>query len=294
MKKLGIGATMLLLVMLFTAQGNNPFPPMRYMADEEGKAYGVKHILNKMEVFSSEFAVAVALGLVEGASTMNKFGKNETVAGTREPIWTVSEYYPWLDEAQTLVLKSTLNNDGPGGNGALTVEIQGMDSDTLIRLDTLTLNGTTGVPVTTDLIFVFRMRVLSSDSVKSMGTNQGDINMYNAAEDTIIAQIAAGDNQTNMCVFWVPVNKCFVMKQLYASETTNKITEFTLHAAKPTEPFQEKFPNLTKLDHFVHPMPIPLIFDPGTKIELRALSSGGGGQVTGGFDGLLLPIEMMN
>ena len=137
------------------------------------------------------------------------------------------------------------------------------------------------------MIFVYRVRCLTSDSTGNDGKNHGIISVTNNAEDTTIARVEIGDNQTSMAIYWVPIGKRFFMTRLYGAEDAGKKTTTRLYAAKKAEVFQMKFINVTINSHFTHNYTIPLKFEAGTKIEVRAAAIGGSGVVSAGIDGWL-------
>ena len=157
----------------------------------------------------------IARGKVEGQSHVNKFGRNDTIlsAGSAEDIWDGGGTYSFPSSA--LITKLVQATDQVGTDGNATIEIQGLDTNWNLKVQTADLDGTdttTEVTLGTPLRRVFRMKCLEdlilADDVSVVGGG------------TIYSTIKAGNNQTLMAIYTVPAGKTAYMTKYYG--TINK------------------------------------------------------------------------
>jgi len=149
------------------------------------------------------FLAAVALGLVDGYSSVNKFGYNPT-ADDGDDVWGgdgVYAFYP--TNANAVWAQSTDVDDVEGDTGAHTVKFFGLDSNWNEASETVTLNGQTSVALTNAYIRMFRGVVLTAGSTQG---NEGDITVTNGA-GTVAIHIETGKGQTQHTIYTIPNNK---------------------------------------------------------------------------------------
>lgn len=153
-----------------------------------------------MTIFSTGEAQTVLKSHYPG---VHKFGLNLDIDTTTDPedVWTVGGKYsfPSAAAATTIVSDDTNDDGAPLGTGARTVEVQGLDSDWLLTTETVTMDGTSAVTLTTQFLRVFRAKVLT---VGSGGVNAGTIQVKHGS--TVLAEISAGSGQTLMAIYTVP------------------------------------------------------------------------------------------
>ena len=101
------------------------------LKDENGAAYGVKHVQNKPRVSSMPYLYDIAEGNVTGHSMWSKIGYNPTVAGTEEDLWSAGGLYvfPTTSDGQMEVVSSLATAD--------------VDKGTILFNATCDVNGTT-------------------------------------------------------------------------------------------------------------------------------------------------------
>ena len=161
-----------------------------------------------------DFYLEIAKGNIPGHSIVNKFGANPLVtAGTTEDIWDGGGTYSFPTTADITHIRQAVNQATMLGK---TIEIQGLNADWELVMQTVNLdatNTTTPVELGTALIRVFRMKVLAD-----VVTTQ-DIQLRNVGGGTTYAVIQAGNNQTLMAIYTVPVNKTAYMTQYYCDNT---------------------------------------------------------------------------
>ena len=274
----------------------NPLPITQYssdgnegtqLQDENGTAYGIKHIGNKPRVSSMPYLYDISEGNVSNHMRLNKFGHNEAVGTAWETIWTNSNVYVYMLVADQLeILSSDTDDDGaPVGNGARTVTIYGLDANWDEANETIIMNGT-GV-VTTDATFirVFRAKVITAGT---SFTNEGTITIRDQDTDVTRALIDPGIGQTLMAVWTVPDGYTFYMTSWYAGSAVAKAIDvgvFVIDRAVTNGALQNKqFVNFTS-SSFKFPLEVPIPFTGKTDIEIRAKVSVAGGDLSAGFNG---------
>ena len=163
----------------------------------------------------SDFFLEVAKGNVAGHSSVNNFGENALITSdTTEDIWDGSVSYPYPTTATITHL--TQATDQVGTDGGATVEVQGLDANWALVVQTANLdatNTTTEVALTTPLIRVFRIKVLEDIVLAD------DISVVSSGGATTYAIVLAGNNQTLMALYTVPAGKTAYMTKYYASIT---------------------------------------------------------------------------
>jgi len=148
---------------------------------------------------------------------VTKFGQNTDIdTGTAEDVWTgpTATLVP-PTQARIHSLASTDNvDDKAGGDGALTVEVQYLDTDWLEATEVVTLDGTTPVAMTGAAVFINRMFVKTAGA---NGINTGVISATAAVDATVSSTIPAGEGQTQQAVYAIPANKHGLVCGLYCS-----------------------------------------------------------------------------
>ena len=178
----------------------------------------------------------------------------------------------------------TSNNDKTGGTGALTVEIQGLDSNYNELTETVSMNGTTNVTTTSSFLRVNRMVVVTAGS---LGENDGDIVIDDSGNKQ--AKINAGLNQTLMAVYTVPAGKTAFIKSKYWSIPCSNEIEARLVTRNLNEVFQTKHLLHLQGGYINHSFGYPLKVEEKADIQLRGKSlSGPTHSVSAGFDLILV------
>ena len=190
--------------------------PFTWAAELIDKGFSVQDALRKVSgSVSTDFYFEVSKGNVAGHSSVNKFGANSDIAdGTEEPVWSGSGAYTFSTTADITRIVSDSTSD----NGK-TVEVQGLDSnwDVVVQTKALGSPATTGVALDTALIRVFRMRFL--DAATNVGTIQCGVGAVTTAftAGNLRAQMDPGRAQTLMAIYTVPRGKTAYMSKYYCS-----------------------------------------------------------------------------
>lgn len=183
-------------------------------------------------------------GNIDGYRTVNKFGRANNVDGSPTDIWdmanTVDDQAIWIAPTQARVhdiVSSSASDDGdPVGVGARTLQVFGLtDWDTAEVSEDITLNGTTDVATANSYVIIYRMRVLTKGATS---VNVGKITATAQTDNTITAEIYAGQGQTQMAIYGVPSVQAAYMNSFWASinrATTGDVDIFLLVNPEPAD-----------------------------------------------------------
>lgn len=178
--------------------------------------------------------IMIASGEITGLTSVQKFGMNTDIdAGVPEDVWDGGGLYSWPTSASQMeVLSASGLDDSPAGTGARTVNIQGLDASYAQVNETVTLSGVTPVGTANTYIRVFRMKVLSAGSLEQ---NAGILTCRPLGGGTTVAQINAGQNQTNMALYTVPAGKTGFISKIFTSATDNQTKGFSVFEMRVRE-----------------------------------------------------------
>ncbi len=216
-----------------------------------------------------------------------KFGQNTDVdAGAVEDIWDAGGLYPFPPVAATTTAVSAAATDAPGGTGISEIEVQGVDAEFNYAVETIQLAGLTPVTLQTEFLRVFRVFGLVAGSNE---TNDGDISV--SVDATVVALILAGNGQTAMAIFTVPIGQPAILLAVFG------FFESGPAGASVTLRYLTRIPNgswnltfLAVLDgsnpHFIHQIIGKTAEDlpPKTDIRVEANASNNNTDIAAGFD----------
>lgn len=170
--------------------------------------YGIKSLSQILS--SPNFELAVSAGLVDGLSTVDKFGRNQDVdiATAPEDVWEFGGLYNYDTFGTAPILYISSSDALDVGQ---TIDVQGLDITGAMVNQIATTNGQNNVTLTTPLWRVFRM-VNESD----VGNDLAGI-LYCHTDPTPTAGVPAGisvrsiiddgNNQTLMALYTIPLGK---------------------------------------------------------------------------------------
>jgi len=122
-----------------------------------------------------------------------------------------------MSAATALELVSTSVNDvAVTGTGTRTVLVSGLDAAYIPVTMTISMNGTTPVPLPTSL---FRVNSMLSTGAGSSGLNAGVINLRDVSGGTVRATIATGVGITQQSPYTVPAGFTLQIVSIYSSIT---------------------------------------------------------------------------
>jgi len=186
----------------YLASGNTIFEVVM-LADQDG---------NPINTFGVASNIPIAGGLVDGYSSIHKFGRNPNVGNVPETIWMYGGIYQYLDVGSdsTVYAYSASSDDGPGNDGARTITVQGLDNDFNPIEETITVNGAAS---TASFLRVYRAFVATAGALT---TNDDNILISTAAAGagTVLADIGVigtgtttGLGQTQLALYTIPAGK---------------------------------------------------------------------------------------
>ena len=144
------------------------------------------------------FYLRIAMDDVAGYSIVNKFGQNSDIGtGAYEDVWDGGATYSYPADG-TATIANIRSTDAAD---TMDIEVQGLDINGDLVVQTETLTGTTPVNLSTPLWRIFRMKNISSVD------NVGDISAQNSTASIIYAIIQIGNNQTLMALYTIPAGK---------------------------------------------------------------------------------------
>lgn len=241
---------------------------------------------------SYSWTINISAGDIDGIGYIEKFGMNTDVDGNKETIWDGGGIYSYISTAETVAVTSDDGSDSATGSGARTVEIQGLDADYNVVLETLTVGGAAG---TTEFIRVFRAKV---ETAGASGVNEGTISITSSDTSTVLAQIgidgtgsnAAGRGQTFMSLYTVPAGKTAYLTQwtVGAGKQNTDAVAFILARSFGQTAWNSKDIITVSATTYAKDYKIPLQFTEKTDLEVRAYSTTNNSLVSSTFNLLLI------
>ena len=252
--------------------------------DSSGNKQNLQLDANKF-LMTADFYLAVSQGLVPGHSIVNKFGQNADLTNTTyEDVWDGGGTYTYPADGNADITKvvSTSTAD------TIDVEVQGLDVTGALTVQTITLTGTTAVILTTPLWRIFRMKNVGAVD------NVGEVSAQNTALGIIYAIMQAGNNQTLMALYTIPLGYTGYMYQSSAS-MAGLTNTYNIGIRALMRPFGGVFQlkatnglNSTGNSFTVLPSDLPGAIGEKTDIRYMASTSKAGGVVNSRFSILLI------
>ena len=173
-----------------------------------------------MLVITDDYNSTLVKGGIEDHAKLNISGFTQTLAapGNSKTLWTLNEDHYQPETAAQIKIESSSADDTDGGTGARTITITGIKSDKTEDTETKTLNGTTAITTTNSYFLIYNFTVTS---VGSNGSNVGNIKAYVSDDNNIVNYINAGENNSSMCIYRVPINKTLLIKNILVNGLSN-------------------------------------------------------------------------
>ena len=235
---------------------------------------------------SEPFKLQVARDQISFHESIHKFGFYDSVTTSLTTIWSQGGVYSYLSAASTLYISSSSTDDTGAGTGARTVTVSGLDNNYDQKVETVTLNGQSGVELNGSTWF--RVNRIVVNTAGSGGANAGVLYVGTESAPTggvptnKYATVLAGDNQTLMCIYTVPrgYTAFLTQKDVSASSSAGKFAILSLVARPFGGVFNIKDRVLSSQGYSSIEYPYPLKFTEKTDIEVRAQADSAGGTVT--------------
>lgn len=257
------------------------------LKDENGVAYGVKHVNNKPRVSSMPYLYDIAEGNVANHTPFAKLGYNGDVGATEEDIITQGGTYYWIPTATALEVLSTgagAANDTLAGTGVQKVKISYLDGDYSAQSQTIDMAGGTPVPLTDTTIL--RVNSIRATQVGTGGVAAGNIIVRTVVGTNTVRQIQAGYTRGRGLTYTVPLGKTLYLTSISVSSgftTSGKVVRWTGRAqVDDTAPdtkinlFQAFFEILTEDASFHTDFDMPIKIPATADLKLSAVSNQAG------------------
>ena len=232
------------------------------------------------------FQLQVARDQISYHEFIHKFGFYDSVDTSLTTIWSQGGVYSYLSTASTLYISSSSTADTGAGTGARTVTVSGLDNNFDQKVETVTLNGQSGVELNGSTWF--RVNRIVVNTAGSGGANAGVLYVGTEASPTggvptnKYATVGIGDNQTLMMTYTIPrgYTAFITQKDVSASSSAGKFAILSLVARPFGGVFNVKDRVLSSQGYSSIAYPYPLKFTEKTDIEVRAKADSAGGTVT--------------
>jgi hypothetical protein len=235
------------------------------------------------------------IGTIPNSAQFRVSGYNDDVGTSREDVWPIGGFYPFLTAGIQMRVVSSSANDAAAGTGARTVRVVYLDSNYDSAFEDLTLNGTT--PVNTVATNILRIQDFHVRSLGSGTGNAGVVDLTNVAGSTVYSRIAVDINRARNALFTVPRGKRAFISAWRGGTVVDSVhnsfawSRITLRATADWElnflsrVFQHKSQILTVDGMSNITFGVPLAFPAYTDIKIGVQASHTGCLTTAGFEG---------
>jgi len=253
-----------------------------------------------LTISDNSAGLAIAQSKVTGTSFIHKFGaaSDFDVSDGFVTVWDGAEddetYEKMVYTYSTSADIDTLSSDDAGNTQEL--EVQGLDANYDLIVQTKTLAGLAKVVLDTPLIRVFRLKNVNSSNITGHAfiSVDGTLTSGVPTPNNVRAIIHGENNQTEMAVFTVPAGKTGYMRDWYASTAgAKRDSSHTIRIiARPFgQVFQLKHTaniDVNGTSYIKHDYTEPEKFTEKTDIEIRVNTNQDIAGVAAGFDIVLV------
>ena len=266
----------------------------RYPAVTGGKGEGV---FNKSAILVQSvdpFGTGIGSGTGQ-QEYVEKFGSNLSVGSDLETIWEPGGIYEYLTTASVVSAVSDDAGDiAPGGTGARTIELQGLDADYNLITETIPTGGTGGgASSSQQFLRIYRALVKTAGST---GTNNGNI-LIKAGPTTVISigTHGTGGNkegfgQSQTSVYTVPAGKTGYLTQWsVGSSVYNSGIQAFFKVSEAEDGKILRTKDVMFLNNYsIKDYKVPLEIPEKTDVEVRAYDSATGTPVSTTYNIILV------
>lgn len=240
-----------------------------------------------------DLAIALAAGLFNNGSIVNKFGRNTDVDIGTEDIIGIGGTLEEFSAAATVDIVSSDSTDNQAGVGARSVTLYGLDANYALQEVTKLLHatdGTNAVTTTETWLFIHHVEVATAGS----GLANAGVLTISITSGNDVLNIAIGANETKQAAYMIPANYTgLLVYQKFVAQDNPSATVITCERfQKPLGGvYLQKYVvdiadnNVDEKDYSRAPVAI----DEKTIIKLTATSDVVNQVVNGFFDILLIP-----
>jgi len=253
-----------------------------------------------LKVANVEDGLSIAKGEVSGSTFIHKFGAapDFDIGDGFVTVWDAAkDSVTWQQMTISYSTSAIINSISSTDAGdTQDIEIQGLDSNYDLLVQTATLDGQNAVTFGTNLIRVFRMKNVgtTSNAGHIFCFEEGAVAAGVPTASTIRAVMQPGNNQTLMAAYTIPNGKTGYMRDWYASTAGAKQDSqhsIRLLARPQGQVFQLKHLSniaVTGTSYIQHSYTEPEVFAAKTDIEIRMDTDTDVAGVSAGFDIVLV------
>ena len=255
--------------------------------DENGAAYGIKHVSNKIRVSAMPYLYDIAEGNVAGHTPFYKLGYNGDVGATEEDVITQGGVYPWIAAGAGVALEvvSSSGSDTIDGTGVQNVRVSFLDADYASKTEIISLAGATPVPLVDTT--VLRVNALRATQIGTGLVAAGEITCrLVGAPATVYRTISTGYTRGRGLAYTVPLGKTLYLTSITVSSgytTAGKVVRWIGRAqvddSAPTVRiafFQPFFEIITQDSSFHADFDMPIVIPATADLKVSAVSNGAG------------------
>lgn len=248
---------------------------------------------------TDSFRSRVALGLVPGWTSLNKFGAGEadTTFKVVYPNMLNAQYPFLIDENKVMTIQSDNVGDVGQKIEVQYVEYDAEDGSWNYKKGEATTNGLTPVTLQeldsegnaigdANVMIPYRM-INKGTGISNQGGLLGNLTLENTS--VVYAEILNGDNQSLLAYFPVATGyKAIILGVGRSVVGVNKDADFHYKAIPYGEPSQTKRTTALVQSSDYETFPIPYTFDAKTILTVEAKVGSGTAQVSAWFDGFIV------
>lgn len=252
---------------------------------------------------TSDYYAEVVKGNIAGASIVHKFGQNNSIGTSFEPVTRLGIYQtPQAASATTLRIKAGGNaNDTAAGTGAREVTLEGIDENGDVCSEAIATNGFLASAATTcTFMRLYRAYVSASGTYATAtnGSHDGEIVIENGSGGTDWGDINETDfpkSQTEIGAYTIPVGYTGYLIGAFGFSDSAKTTELIffkregiLDTAAPYEAMRVVFEERLEGGEFTVDPKAPILLGTGCDVGFLAKVNTGTAEVEVDFEILLV------
>lgn len=250
-------------------------------------------------VRQSDTKLDVSRGLIIGQTRFGKFGRNEAVKTTPEPV-SIGGVYQTPTALTSLEILSSSASDTVAGVGARTVLVRGISTNYEEIEETVNMNGTTAVALANQFYRVYSALVVTSGTYAgtTASSHVGNITIRTAgagATWATISVIGLARGRSQIANYTVPAGKTLYLDGFDITVQTTKIVSVMLFKREQIDVVSAPFDTMqlvreyTSIGGFIHVnLDVPLSFPEKTDIGFMAYTSAGTSSLSIQMDGVLI------
>ena len=226
------------------------------------------------------FDLQVGRGQIPYHQVVNIYGYQGTVGSTFIPVWENNTTYTYPASAIPMLMTGT-------GSDTAKVTINGLDANYNPIVETVTLNGSTGVATTNNYFRVNSLVVASGNPAANVTLTSSDGNTSNT-----YAKIVTGIGKSQNSWYTVPANTTFYLTRSQVFSTAPAISQSTYNSYQvltiSSAGVQQVLTRRPFTGNFEIRRVVPSVYAAGTDIQWQVNTSTGNTTVGVSLEGYLI------